>query len=423
MEVEMGERESDLSRRRFISTSLAGIAAAGLTGISPRLARAQDETDKTGGGPADAAEQGAKKTEEDIIYRDLGKTGIRVPIVSMGAMNSDNPELVKASYDMGARHFDTASLYAFGRNEQMVGKVIKEMGVRDKVIIGTKERLVSRGGMSDDEAKSKFIKLTEGSLRRLQTDYVDIVYIHSVGSAGELDDQASLDAMNQLKQEGKTRATGISTHQNMTEIINRVADEELCDVVLTSMNVSLADDTDFLEAVEKAHSKGIGLVAMKTQAGGRQLPNQDVFAQYENATIQQAMLKWVLRHESITTAIPGYTNYEHMNEDLSVMRNLEYTEDEKRFLADNELKLGLGFCHQCRLCVATCPHGVDVPTLMRTHMYAAQYSNFRQARAVLDEIPADRGIKVCSSCGTCKAECANCVDIAYRIEDLKLIYA
>ena len=421
----MSDKGSDLSRRRFISTSLAGIAAAGLTGFGPRLAGAQEEaagkTERTPG--EGAAAEGAEKAEADIIYRDLGKTGIRLPIVSMGAMNSDNPELVKGSYDMGARHFDTASLYAFGRNEQMIGKVIKEMGVRDKVVIGTKERLAGRGGISDTDAKAKFIKLAEGSLKRLKTDYVDIVYIHSIGSAGELDDQESFDAMNQLKKDGKARATGISTHQNMTEIINRVVEEDLCDVVLTSMNVSLADDTDFLEAIDRAAAKGIGLLAMKTQAGGRQLPNQDVFAQYESSTIQKAMLKWVLRHESITTAIPGYTNYEHMNEDLSVMRNLEYTEDEKRFLADNELKLGLGFCHQCRLCVASCPHGVDVPTLMRTHMYAAQYSNFRQARAALDEIPPDRGIKVCGSCDVCTAKCANWVDIAYRIEDLKLMYA
>jgi predicted aldo/keto reductase-like oxidoreductase len=425
MEGVMTDKGSDLSRRRFISTSLAGIAAAGLTGLGHRPAGAQEEAaGKTEGTTVEkAAAEGAEKAEADIIYRDLGKTGIRLPIVSMGAMNSDNPELVKGSYDMGARHFDTASLYAFGRNEQMIGKVIKEMGVRDKVIIGTKERLAGRGGMSDADAKVKFIKLAEGSLKRLQTDYVDIVYIHSIGSAGELDDQASFAAMDQLKQDGKARATGVSTHQNMTEIINRVVEEDLCDVVLTSMNVSLADDTDFLEAIDRAAAKGIGLLAMKTQAGGRQLPNQNVFAQYESATIQKAMLKWVLRHESITTAIPGYTNYEHMNEDLSVMRNLEYAEDEKRFLADNELKMGLGFCHQCRLCVASCPHGVDVPTLMRTHMYAAQYSNFRQARAALDEIPPGRGIKVCGSCETCTARCANWVDIAYRIEDLKLMYA
>jgi predicted aldo/keto reductase-like oxidoreductase len=417
----MSDSGSGLSRRRFISTSLAGMAAAGLTGFTPRLAGAQEgaggeEEGKTG------TVEGQEKTG-DIIYRDLGKTGIRLPIVNMGAMNSDNPELVKASYDAGARLFDTASLYAFGRNEQMIGKVIKEMGVRDKVAIGTKERLTGRGGMSDAEAKAKFIKLAEGSLKRLQTDYVDIIYMHSIDSAADLDDAASFSAMNQLKQDGKARATGISTHQNMADIINRVVEENLCDVVLAAINVSMADDTRLLEAIDLAAAKGVGLLAMKTQAGGRQLPNQDVFAQYESSTIQKAMLKWVLRHESITTAIPGYTNYEHMNEDLAVMHSIEYTEDEKRFLADNDLNLGLGFCRRCRLCVATCPHGVDIPALMRTHMYAAQYSNFRQARAVLDEIPTARGIRVCASCKACTARCSNSVDIAYRIDDLKSIYA
>jgi heterodisulfide reductase subunit C len=59
---------------------------------------------------------------------------------------------------------------------------------------------------------------------------------------------------------------------------------------------------------------------------------------------------------------------------------------------------------------------------MRTHMYAAQYSNFGQARATLDEIAPDHSIGRCTSCDTCSARCANSVDIAYRIGDLKLIY-
>jgi predicted aldo/keto reductase-like oxidoreductase len=409
----MGTDKPDVTRRRFISTSLTGLAAAGLAGLGPGLAAAQGE-EKEG--------EAAEKAKPELIYRDLGKTGIKLPIVSMGAMNAENAELVKASYEAGVRHFDTASLYAFGRNEQMLGKVIKEMGVRDEIVLGTKERLAQRADLSDAAAKAKFIKLTDGSLRRLQTDYADIVYIHSVQNAEELNDDAVFGAMDQMKKDGKVRATGVSTHQNMAEIIAKVTEDELCDVVLTSMNVSLADDEALAEALKGAAAKGIGLVAMKTQAGGRRLPNQESFGNYENATVQQAMLKWVLRNEAITTAIPGYTSFEHMNEDVSVGFDLEYTEDEKRFLADNELQMGLGFCRQCLQCLASCPHGVEVPALMRTHMYAAQYSNFGQARATLDEIRPERGIAKCASCDICTAKCANSVDIAYRIGDLKQIY-
>jgi predicted aldo/keto reductase-like oxidoreductase len=410
----MSNDKNDVTRRRFISASLTGLAAAGLAGLGPGIAAAQDE-----------GKQGetGEKPERELIHRDLGKTGIKLPIVSMGAMNSENAELVKASYEAGVRHFDTASLYAFGRNEQMLGKVINEMGVRDKIVYGTKERLAARGDLTDAAAKAKFIKLTEGSLRRLGTDYVDILYIHSVQNAEELNDDAVFTAMDQMKKDGKIRAYGVSTHQNMAAVIDKVAEEGLCDVVLTSYNVSLADDEALAAAIESAAKKGIGLVAMKTQAGGRRLPNQEVFSNYDNATIQQAMLKWALRNEAITTAITGYTSFEHMNEDVSVGFDLEYTEEEKRFLADNELQLGLGFCRQCSQCLASCPHGVEVPALMRTHMYAAQYSNFTQARATLDEISPERGIARCTACDTCTARCVNSVDIAYRIGDLKLIYA
>jgi hypothetical protein len=253
-------------------------------------------------------------------------------------------------------------------------------------------------------------------------DHVDILYHHSVASADRLD-PAIFEAMEKMKKQGKVRVSGVSTHQGMTEIITAITENELCDVVLTSMNVSLADDADLLAAIDAAAAKGIGIVAMKTQAGGRQLPNQESLDKYESGVVQSAMLKWVMRHESITTAIPGYTSYQHMKEDVSVAFDLEYTEDEKRFLADNEMMMGLGFCRQCQACVASCPHGVAVPELMRTHMYAAQYSNFRQARVTLDGIPAGRGIAACKGCGACSAKCAHHVDIAYRIEDLKLIYA
>jgi predicted aldo/keto reductase-like oxidoreductase len=416
MEAKMRKRRDGFTRREFLSASLAGVAAGGLAGVAPGLASAEEKAGAGEGGTRD-------KALGDMIRRKLGKTGIEIPIVSMGAMNSDNPEIVRASYERGVRHYDTASLYGIGRNEQMLGKTIKEMGIRDEITIGTKERLSRRGSMSDGEARDKFITLTEGSLKRLQTDRVDMLYWHAVDSADQLDDRAVFEAMDRLKKDGKVRATGVSTHQSMAEIINRVTEDELCDVVLTSINVSMADDNDLLEAIDKAAAKGIGIVAMKTQAGGRQLPNRAVFGDYESGVMQAAMLKWVLRHDSITTAIPGYTNFQHMTEDLSVGADLEYTEEEKRFLADNELMIGLGFCRQCRRCLASCPLGAEVPKLVRAHMYAAQYSNFRQARAVLAGIESGRGIEACGSCETCTARCANSVDIAYRIDELKIIYA
>jgi predicted aldo/keto reductase-like oxidoreductase len=407
----MDEKKSKLTRRGFISRSLAGMAAAGVAGVAPSFALAEEKTDK-------------KEAPPEAIYRELGKTGLKIPVVSMGVMNANNPELIGASYDLGVRMFDTAARYQFGRNEQMVGTAIKELGIRDKVMIATKEwRPAQREGMTSAEAKDKFIKLTEGSLKRLNTDYVDIVYIHSIHNQEELDEEGAFAAMDQLKKDGKVRATGVSTHEAMTDVVNKVVDDKLCDVVLTSINVSMATDTALLEAIDRAAAAGIGIVAMKTQAGGRRLPNQASLTQYDNATVNQAMLKWVLRNESVTTAIPGYASLEHMAEDVAVIGDLEFTEEEKKFLADNELQLGLGFCRQCRMCMASCPHGADVPALMRTHMYVAQYGNLCEARAALDEARPGSGIEACRSCSACSARCRNSVDIGYRIEELRTLLA
>ena len=70
-----------------------------------------------------------------VLQRTLGKTGLTIPVVSMGVMNADVPGLLRRAYEVGIRHFDTAAGYQQGRNEEMVGQVIKEMGVRDKVCL------------------------------------------------------------------------------------------------------------------------------------------------------------------------------------------------------------------------------------------------------------------------------------------------
>lgn len=407
----MAGKSSDFSRRRFLSTTATGLVSAGLAGLAPRASFAQQQPDEP------------KKTSGGIIHRRLGRTGLEIPIVSMGVMNANNPEIVQASYEIGMRHFDTAAGYQFGRNEQMVGSVINRLGVRDKVVIGTKIMTgAQRNGLSAQETKVKVIADCEASLRRLKTDYIDIFYIHSIQDPAEVGDSGLMEGMQALKEQGKIRFTGITTHSRMAEITNAAVAGGFYDVVLIAINFTMADDTALLESVANAAAKGVGIVAMKTQAGGARWPNPESRREFTSSTIATAALKWVLRNENIATSIPGYTNYEHMNEDFSVASNLEFTPEEQKLLSDNNVKLGMGFCRQCRTCLASCPNGVEVPTLMRVHMYSAQYANFHHARATLNELPSDAGLLRCRDCATCEAKCANTVDIARRIDELKTMY-
>lgn len=408
----MGEKNEGVSRRNFLSTALTGIVSAGFLGSTAGKVLSQDTKEKS------------EKTDGGIICRTLGRTGISVPVVSMGVMNSDNPEVVRGSYEIGVRHFDTAAYYQKGNNERMVGTVIRELGVRDKVVIGTKIFTPDiRSGTEEKDIPKTVERLCDESLERLGMDYVDILYIHNVNNTGVASNETLMKTMAALKKKGKAKAIGVTTHTKMHEIINEAAGAGVWDVVLTVVNFTLGDYGELFTAIENAAAGGVGIIAMKTQAGSSRRSNIDFGDEYSSSIVATASLKWVLGNTHIATAVPGYTTFEHMKQDFSVARDLTLTETERKLLTDQNVKVGMGFCRQCELCRSTCPRGVDIPTLMRTHMYAARYSNFHQARSALCEIPNGFGLEACSSCRTCTARCAHSVDIAENIEDLKLIYA
>ncbi|MEW6367244.1 MAG: aldo/keto reductase [Acidobacteriota bacterium] len=402
-------------RREFLKSNFLGAISLGLLG-STALG---EET------------SAAKAPPGPVIHRTLGRTGIKLPVVSMGVMNaSGNAALVKAAFEKGIRHFDTAASYGRGRNEIMLGAVFKELQARDEVCIATKMPGIPRSVIAQMDVErvcDYCLDQIAGCLQRLQTDHVEMIYIHDVSDPAYLVDPGSRKALEIAKREKKARWVGFSTHSKMIDCLNAASRDGFFDVVLSSFNYSMSENTAYMKALETAAAKGIGLIAMKTQCKQPwyrepEYESGDQF--YQGNIVHTALLKWVLRHEFITTAIPGFTTFQELDEDFSVAGNLEYTPNEERFLKDRNVRIAMkSVCQQCGQCVATCSGRADIPTLMRSHMYAACYSNFQQARATLDEIPAGRGLSSCSSCDTCTARCANRVDIARRLDELKVIFA
>ncbi|MDH4270806.1 MAG: hypothetical protein OEW18_02385, partial [Candidatus Aminicenantes bacterium] len=225
---------------------------------------------------------------------------------------------------------------------------------------------------------------------------------------------------------GKVRHLGCSVHTNMTELVLDAVRSGFYEVLALAFNYSMADDQGLRAALENAHAKGIGLMAMKTQCMQywyRENVPSEKQPYYEGTILQTAVLKWALGHEFITCAIPGYTTFAQMEEDLSVASDLDYTAEERRFLEDRAVKVALmSYCRQCGSCRSTCPNGVDIPALMRTHLYAVCYENYDQARETIQGISNDRGLQACASCDDCSARCFRRVPIARRIQELKIIY-
>ena len=406
-----------LNRREFITRTLVGAGATTLLGCA----------DRPGADTQRAAAPAAGAAEKPVLTRTLGRTGLTLPIVNMGVMNADNPDLVRRAYELGMRHFDTAAGYWRGKNEEMIGKVLAELNARDQAAIATKVAIPpgQRESLSAADLKAAFTRVFEGSLRRLGTDHVEMLYIHDVSNVEDLKRPGFLEALADLKAQKKTRFVGFSTHSNMAACLDEAAASGFFDVVLVAYNYALQDDAALLRSLKAAAAKGIGLVAMKTQCmqswykEGLSAGEQ---AFYEGGIVQTAVLKWALRNDFIACAVPGFTNFRELEEDAAVARDLEYTDLEKKFLADRKIKWAMAHCVQCGACRTTCPAGADTPTLMRAHMYL-RYPNVFQAREALAGLAPGKGLEACASCEACAARCRGRVDIGKRIGQLKMHFA
>jgi predicted aldo/keto reductase-like oxidoreductase len=148
---------------------------------------------------------------------------------------------------------------------------------------------------------------------------------------------------------------------------------------------------------------------MKTQAGA-----------YWDREKQQkinmrAALKWVLNDENVTTAIPGFTTFDQLKEDFSVVTDITLTPEDLADLRLGEQAAGL-YCQQCGQCVPGCPKRLPIPDLMRSYMYAYGYRNLQAAHELVASLAIEA--EPCGSCGSCTAVCAKGFDVADRVRDI-----
>jgi hypothetical protein len=415
----MAKTRQTLNRRDFLSGTLAGAGVLSFLGFA----------EKPGPGPAAASPAAPEPAAADrpLLTRTLGKTGLVLPVVNMGVMNADNPDLVRRAYEMGIRHFDTAAGYWRGKNEEMIGTVLQDIGARSKAVIATKVAIPreQRDSLPAKDLKEAFTKVFEGSLRRLKTDYVDILYIHDVSTVDDIDRPGFLEALAAARDQKKARYVGFSCHSNMAACIDKALARNFYDVLLVAYNYAMQDDERLKSSLAAAKAKGLGLIAMKSQcmqSWYRDMVPPGQQALYGDSVVQTAVLKWALRNESLTCAVPGFTTFRELEEDVSVARDLTLTETEKAFLADRKIRLVMAHCVQCGACRGTCPAGVETPALMRAHMYL-RYPNVFQARETLAALPSGRGLDACASCERCVARCRGRIDIGRRVGQLKMHFA
>jgi len=367
-----------MGRRKFIKTissTLLGIAAPNILKVRPSL--------------------GKSEKTPNLEYRTLGKTGLKVTTVSMGVMNCSDPAVLLRAFDLGINFYDTADCYMRGHNEEMVGKAFE--GKREKVFIQTKVHV-------HDEKKMR--ASVERSLRRLRTDYIDVLVWHGHSSPKEVSDPNLFEFMSKMKKEGKARFTGFSAHRNMASLLSEAAKSNFHDVALVSYNFT--HSKDLKEAVALAAKSGIGIVAMKTQAGGYKKQRMGGLSPH------QAALKYVLMDENVSCAVPGVTTIEQIEECAAAMGtsvskgNLDELKQYQSFLRGR-------ICTMCGGCIGECPYGVSRSDLLRVVMYHDGYENDSLVRELSQTITR-QDIQRCSECPSCSVVCRRGLDMKAQIQ-------
>ncbi len=380
------EKSCSMNRRDFLKTGMAGAAAASL-GI---------------GGL-----EGVLHAESDpqLVYRTLGRTGLKVTTLSFGAMLTPEYEVIRAGLDAGINYVDTARRYLNGRSESIVGRAVR--GIRDKVYIATKTK-------PDSNTREAIMADVETSLRGLGTDHIDVIQLHNLENPKRAFIPEVREAYADLRKQGKVRFFGVTTHTNQAEVINGIIDDpkKFFDTVLVGYNAK--SDPSVKQAIARAKAAGIGVIAMKIQMGGYRKENEPLPPEQAAAAF-----KWVIQDENVACAIPGMKTLDQVRQMMPLM-SARITNKDRRILQEYAKAVDGYFCRLCARCEPTCPNGVRISVVNRALMYAEGYREYALAKATFREAPNARR---CSDCAGCVARCVNGLDIAGKMRQAERLFA
>jgi aryl-alcohol dehydrogenase-like predicted oxidoreductase len=303
--------------------------------------------------------------------RILGKSGLEVSAMGLGCMGmsfsyapfppkEDSINLIRKAVEMGVNFFDTAEVYGPYTNEEIVGEALSPL--RDQVVIATKFGFNFVNGKSTgiNSRPENIRKAVEGSLKRLQTDVIDLLYQHRVDPNTPIEDVAG--TVKELIQEGKVKYFGLSEAGAQT--IRRA--HAIQPVSALQSEYSLWTRQHEKEIIPTIKELGIGLVAYSPLGKGfltgkidehakfaqgdirntlprftedARVANQALldllnqFAERKNATTAQIALAWVLAQEPWIVPIPGTTKLHRLQENIGAL-NIQFSPEELRQLTD-----------------------------------------------------------------------------------------
>jgi aryl-alcohol dehydrogenase-like predicted oxidoreductase len=310
--------------------------------------------------------------EEDVVeYRSLGRTGVQVSSLCLGCMMfggrtepADAAKIIDRALDAGINFLDTANVYNLGRSEEAVGAALKANGKRRDIVLATKVHWKMGEGVNDwGNTRRHIIEQCDASLRRLQTDYIDLYQIHRPQPEIPIDE--TLRALDDLIRWGKVRYIGSSTFAawQLVESLWVSKDLGLNRFVSEQPPYSLLDRRIERELLPMAQTFGFAVIPWSPLGGGlltgkyrrgQEPPPESRYHGYEDnpllrrrmtdriydvveglepiaaekgVPLSQLALAWCMQRPGITCPIIGPRTLEQLEDNLGA-QDVTFTEDE-----------------------------------------------------------------------------------------------
>jgi predicted aldo/keto reductase-like oxidoreductase len=370
------ENKNDTPNRRDFLKKAAAIglgAAVGGTALRlPRQASAQIALPKA-----------------PMPRRPFGRSGIKVSTLSLGGMFDilNNRLMLAKALEWGIDYWDTAEGYGGGRSEEGIGRwFARNPNTRKQVFLVTKLSL-RRG--------TDFTSRLEECLKRLHTDYIDLLFVHGISGIDEMD--PGLESWSQaMKKAGKLRLFGFSTHSNMEDCLEGAARLPWIDGIMFTYNYRLMHEPRMKAAVEACYRAGIGLTAMKTQGGGpvksdseSEIKMAGRFMQ-KGFTDHQARLMAVWEDKRIASICSQMPNLTIMATNAAAaVDQTRLSQSDRALLAQYARETCSDYCAGCsRLCSEVLGIKVPINDVMRCLMYVHSYQDLTLARSTFEMLPA-----------------------------------
>jgi len=364
----MKKSGSNWTRRAFLKAACAAGAGPVMT---------------LGNFPALASEEAVA-----VPTRPFGKTGIEVPILGFGTSLhvAFSQLLLNQAVKWGVTYWDTANTYMGGNSEKAIGKYFgKYPEDRKKIFLVTKSSAWTVDGMTRD---------LNSSLNKMNTDYIDLFFVHGISRIGEIDNTAKAWA-EKTKREGKIRFFGFSTHSNMEKCLLEGAKLGWVDGIMLTYNYRLMHTDNMRRAVDACTEAGIGLTAMKTQGGGQIRSDSETELKLAGRFLQkgftdaQAKLKAVWQNPQIASICSEMPNMTILMSNVAAAANkIRLSAQDMQLLRKYARETRSDYCAGCTdICEPAVAADVPIGDVMRCLMYCNSYDDYELAADGFKKIP------------------------------------